>query len=46
MSQEDFQITMDAFGLQRLRGPPLRHGERTTDDLVSVLVSSEVDGEQ
>jgi cytochrome P450 family 142 subfamily A polypeptide 1 len=48
VSAEDFQVTMDAFAAYNdfTRGTIAARREEPTDDLVSVLVSSEVDGER
>lgn len=48
VSQEDFQITMDAFAAYNdfTRATIAARRADPTDDLVSVLVSSEVDGER
>ena len=48
VSEEDFQVTMDAFAAYNefTRATIAARREEPTDDLVSVLVSSEVDGER
>jgi cholest-4-en-3-one 26-monooxygenase len=48
VSQDDFQVTMDAFAAYNefTRDTIARRRERPTDDLVSVLIHSEVDGER
>src|SRR6201987_626695 len=46
VSQDDFQVTMDAFAAYNefTRDTIARRREEPTDDLVSVLIHSEVDG--
>jgi cholest-4-en-3-one 26-monooxygenase len=48
VSQDDFQVTMYAFAAYNefTRDTIARRRERPTDDLVSVLIHSEVDGER
>src|SRR6516225_740695 len=48
VSQDDFQVTMDAFAAYNefTRDTIARRREQPTDDLVSVLIHSEVDGER
>jgi len=48
VSQDDFQVTMDAFAAYNefTRDTIARRREKPTDDLVSVLIHSEVDGER
>lgn len=48
VSEEDFQVTIDAFAAYNdfTRGTIAARRAEPTDDLVSVLVSSEVDGER
>nr|WP_158019361.1 cytochrome P450 [Mycobacterium basiliense] len=48
VSQEDFQVTIDAFAAYNefTRATIAARRRESTDDLVSVLVSSEVDGER
>ncbi|GFG66154.1 putative cytochrome P450 142 [Mycobacterium kubicae] len=48
VSEDDFQVTMDAFAAYNefTRATIAARREQPTDDLVSVLVSSEVDGER
>ncbi len=48
VSEEDFQVTMDAFAAYNdfTRATIAARREEPTDDLISVLVSSEVDGER
>lgn len=48
VSEDDFQVTMDAFAAYNefTRATIAARREEPTDDLVSVLVSSEVDGER
>ena len=48
VSQDDFQVTMDAFAAYNefTRDTIARRREEPTDDLVSVLIHSEVDGER
>ncbi|BBY05883.1 putative cytochrome P450 142 [Mycobacterium noviomagense] len=48
VSQEDFQVTMDAFAAYNefTRATIAARRQEPTEDLVSVLVSSEVDGER
>lgn len=48
VSQEDFQVTMDAFAAYNefTRATIAARRAEPTDDLVSVLVGSEVDGER
>jgi cholest-4-en-3-one 26-monooxygenase len=48
VSQDDFQVTMDAFAAYNefTRDTIARRREEATDDLVSILIHSEVDGER
>lgn len=48
VSEEDFQVSMDAFAAYTdfTRGIIVKRRQEPTDDLISVLVSSEVDGER
>jgi cholest-4-en-3-one 26-monooxygenase len=48
VSEEDFQVTMDAFAAYNefTRATIAARRQEPTDDLVSVLMSSEVDGER
>ncbi|MBV9514058.1 MAG: cytochrome P450 [Mycobacteriaceae bacterium] len=48
VSQDDFQVTMDAFAAYNdfTRDTIARRRQQPTDDLVSVLIHSEVDGER
>ena len=48
VSQDDFQVTMDAFAAYNefTRNIIARRREQATDDLISVLIHSEVEGER